>query len=278
MKAALLFFLIASSMATPANAQIPRPGMLADTLTILAQAYRRTPEIQAVKVNRADMSLELALADGSGMTSYPDNLHSMLTLAESDTERQDILNGFIRNVIAGFASTDAPINPRNIFPVIRSEGYGSGLGDGPPPYSEPFVNGLSIFFAEDLPTSLRYLNADQAQAFAAPAPSVTPLALGIFLRHAIPFEIQGGGPYMLIADGTYEASFLLDTALWQQIDQQLGEVILIIPARDLMIFADGALPDSRDTLARFLAQTVDEAAYPLGGKILVWAADQWQVD
>ena len=99
-----------------------------------------------------------------------------------------------------------------------------------------------------------------------------------FRRHAIPFEIQGGGPYMLIADGNYESSFLLDTALWQEIDQQLGELLLIAPARDLVIFADGARAESRDRLTRILGTAVENVAYPLGGEILLWSSDHWEIE
>jgi len=278
MKTALLLFLTLFTIATPANAQIRRPETLADTLSIMEQAFRDAPDIQAVTVDRADVSLELTLPDGTHMTSFPDNLHTILQSAENDKARQDILDRFIYNLVTGFASSEAPINPRNIFPIIRLEGYGAGLGEGPTPYSEPFVNGLRIFYAEDLPTSIRYINTEQMQAFATPNRPISEQALGNFLRHAIPFEIQGTGPYILIADGNYEASFLLDTALWQEIDQQLGEVWLIVPARDLVIFADGALPESRDTLTRYLTLALDEAAYPLGGEILFWAADHWQVE
>lgn len=278
MKSVLLLFLTIFAFTAPVSAQISRPETLMDTLAILAQSFRNAPEIQAVTVNQAEISLELVLPDGTDMKSDPDNLHRLLQAAENDAARQDILDGFIHNTVAGFANANAPINPRNIFPIIRAEGYGEGLGDGPLPYSEPFVKGLRIYFAEDLPTAIRYINTAQSPAFAPPAQPLSALARGNFLRHAIPFEIQGGGPYILIADGNYEASFLLDTALWQQIDQQLSEVLLIVPARDLVIFADGALPDSRDTLKRILAQALIEAAYPLGDKILVWASDHWEID
>ncbi|MBL1437944.1 MAG: DUF1444 family protein [Rhodobacteraceae bacterium] len=276
MKSGIILFLTFLTLTTPVTAQISRPETLLDTLTILAQAYRSAPEIQDVTVNRAEISLGFTLANGTAMTSFPDNLHSLLRAAESDGERQDILNGFIGNLLAGFASANAPIDPRNIFPIIRAEGYGAGLGEGQQPYSEPFAKGLRIFFAEDLPTTIRYIDSDQARAFPSPDHLIFTRALGNFLRQAIPFEIQGSGPYMLVADGNYEASFLLDTALWQEISEQLNEVILIVPARDLVIFADGTLPNSRDTLARLLA--LDEAAYPLGGEILVWASDHWEVD
>lgn len=278
MKNSIALFLALFIFAAPVTAQIARPETLHDTLNILAQAYRSTPEIQAVTVNRTDVSLGLTLPNGTDMTSFPDNLHILLQAAESDKNRQEILDGFIHNLVTGFASADAPINPNNIFPIIRAEGYGAGLVEGPLPYSEPFVKGLRIFFAEDLPTTIRYIDNDQAHTFASPDHPIFERALGNFLRHAIPIEIEGSGPYMLIADGNYEASFLLDTALWQQINQQLEEVVLIVPARDLVIFADGSLPDSRETLARFLAQALNEAAYPLGGEILVWVSDHWEVD
>ncbi len=70
MKTVLLLFLTLFTFATPANAQISRPNTLANTLTLLAQAFRDAPEIRAVTVNRSDLSLGFArdlliFADGA---------------------------------------------------------------------------------------------------------------------------------------------------------------------------------------------------------------------
>ncbi len=178
MKAALLLFFTLLALAPPANAQISKPDTLAETLSLLAQAFRDTPEIQAVTVNASDMSLSLSMPDGTDMTSFPDNLHSLLQAAESNADRQEILDRFIHNLVTGFASTGTPVNPRNIFPVIRTQGYGEGLGEGTRPYSEPFIKGLRIFFVEDLPTSLRFINTDQALTLSASGNPLRPLAIG----------------------------------------------------------------------------------------------------
>ena len=114
MKTALLLLISLLSFSAQANAQIRRPDALSDTLEILAQAYRSAPEIEAVSENRADMSLTVTLRDGTDLTSYPDNLHSLLQQAETDTERQDILTRFIRNLVTELASVGGPVNPLNI--------------------------------------------------------------------------------------------------------------------------------------------------------------------
>ena len=276
MKQLLVPLLLLLSFATASSAQIGRPETRMDTLGILAEAFRNAPEIKAVDVNRGDVSLVLTMPDDSQVTSYPDNLHLQLQTAESDVQRQGMVDGFVRNLVEGFAQSDRPIIAENIFPVIRRAGYGQAQG-GPQPFAWPFVGGLQILFAEDLPTSLRYLTEAQITALSLTPETIGPIAMENFLRHEVPMQIEGNGPYILISDGNYEASYLLDVGLWQRVDAKLGSVILIVPARDLVIFADGDIAGNEALLRGYAKQAIPEMSYPLSEAVLVWKGNHWEV-
>lgn len=90
-----------------------------------------------------------------------------------------------------------------------------------------------------------------------------------------PLQIDGAGPYMLILDGTFEASMLLLPDLWDQIEQQVGPVVVMPLARDLVLFAPKEDPELISALIGIAAEHFGQAAYALSDRPIVRTAQGW---
>ncbi len=263
-----------------ALADIPRPETLKDTLLLMRDAYLNDEKIESVKVDEADNSLVLVAPPNKDIRSYPDNLHQLLQSAQTDQERQEIFDRFMDYTVT--ALTAPPPDSKtttDIFPIIRHESYGQGIDVEKPkqPFSLPFVADLRIFFAHDQETSLAYVtNEDVGETGLAPD-ELKDISLGNFEQKDWNLQIEGDGVYFLTLDGTYEASFLLDSELWKAVDSKLAEIILIAPARDLIIFTDKSDTKNIKLLMQILDKYFAQAAYPLTDAVLIWKTDHWEV-
>ncbi len=81
--------------------------------------------------------------------------------------------------------------------------------------------------------------------------------------------------YSLTYDGYYETAFLIHAPLWRQIDEQLGEILMVFPTRDLVVFVDGEQPGARDILKEIVVGFNDTGAYPISEFIYSWQNDGW---
>lgn len=253
-------------------------GTLSDTLDRLAAAYIADPRLSDVTVDRTELSVTFALPDGTRSTSYPDNLHAALGQATSAAERDAILAGFVSGLIADLsapsAAEDAPLDMTRLMPVLRDRDYGAGLGTAPP-LSRPFFGGMAVFLVEDQPNSARFVTPDTAAETGLDFAALEARATANLTRLTPPPQILGDGIYLLQVDGFYEASYLLNTPFWQNIDRQIGTIVAAAPARDVVVFVDGELPGATADLAAIIAANAPELAYPLSPALLRWTGEGW---
>ncbi len=277
---ALLCAFLLADASLPALADIPRPETLKVTLLLMRDAYLDDERIESVEIDAADNSLVLVAPPNKDIRSYPDNLHQSLQSAQTDQERQEIFDRFMENTIT--ALTAPPPDSKtttDIFPIIRHESYGKGIGVELPkqPFSLPFVADLRIFFVHDEETSIAYVaNEDIGERGLAPD-ELKEIAFSNFEQKDWNLQIEGDGIYFLTLDGTYEASFLLNSELWKSVDSKLGKIVLIAPTRDLIIFTDRSDIKNVELLMRILDEYSTQAAYPLTNAVLVWETDHWVV-
>lgn len=88
--------------------------------------------------------------------------------------------------------------------------------------------------------------------------------------------IEGKGPYFIVLDGDYDASVLLDTAFWNKQDEELGEIIAVPLARDLLVFADRSVPGQEDVVRNFVEKWKGELPYPISERLLAWRQGKWE--
>ena len=65
--------------------------------------------------------------------------------------------------------------------------------------------------------------------------------------------------------------------LWQAIDDQIGTVMMAVPARDLVIFVDSPQSGSAAYLRELLVDIAPDLSYPISDHIFEWRDDAWVV-
>jgi len=276
MKSIVIAIAILSSQ--PAIADIKRPETIHDTLVVMLDAIQSNEHIQSARIDWVDKSIVFDLALQNDLRASPDNLHRTLQGADTDRDRQQILDTFIHNFVEGIIDTQQDNNKTaDILPVVRHESYGQGVDLPAQPLSLPFIADMRIFFVHDLETSLAYITSKDLEELNLTVEELRHTALENFTNWDWTPQIEGDGVYFLSLDGTYESSFLLDTDLWEQIDEQLGEIILVAPSRDLIVFIDNTGVDGRGILKGVLEEFSAKVAYPLSDAILVWNDGQWEI-
>lgn len=269
-------FLIALFLlTTPVLADIPRPETLSDTLTLLRDAHAERPGMVRVWIDWQDQSVLLQNeGDTEPSRTYPDNLHLLLQQAESGAERQAILDRFMR------ATDPTPeLAAESILPVLRWKGFGDGLSDGPDMISRPFSGEIAVFYVQDLPERVAYPERGALLALVGEAEALHVLAQDN-LRHYSAGKVEllrGEYLNMVLLDGMYESSLLLDDTFWHARQSEMGRIVAAVPARDVLLFTDADTPGGVAALVDAIASNRETFAYPNSENLLEWTGAGWQL-
>ncbi len=275
----LFYTLLLALVSLPAHSDIPRPQTLKDTLLLMRDAFLKDKRIVSVEVNNDDNSLTLNAPPNNDIRAYPNNLHQSLQFARTDRERQEIFDNFMASTITALTTAQPNIiTTSDIFPIIRHEDLGKGIGveKSTQPFSLPFIADLRIFFVHDQETSLAYVANEDIGENGLTPDKLKEIAFTNFEQKDWDLQVMGDGIYFLTLDGTYEASFLLNTELWKAIDSKLDEIVLIAPARDLVVFTDKSDTRNIKLLMQLLDKYYTQSPYPLTDAVLVWKTDHWE--
>jgi len=90
-------------------------------------------------------------------------------------------------------------------------------------------------------------------------------------------KIEGDGIYFLQLDGTFEASLLLDNALWDFVEGEIGPVLLTASNRDVVLFGPSDNPEVRRILTQLAQKYVAEGSYALSAQLMVRRDGGWVV-
>jgi uncharacterized protein YtpQ (UPF0354 family) len=181
-----------------------------------------------------------------------------------------------------------PFSVDAIVPVVKDKAWiasalAMNVGDGEKKVElveESLNEELSVLYAIDTPTNIKYLRPDEVEQLGLDARALRSLAVGN-LRQRLPrLEIQRGPELaMVVAGGDFEASLLLFDDLWEREAGKIrGELVAAVPARDLLVFADSANANALDRLKDLAKTQCAKGSYPLtsalfvrrGGRFEVW--------
>jgi len=140
--------------------------------------------------------------------------------------------------------------------------------------TEPFNSELTIVYAEDRPSSIRFLmTRDDVGDHA----KLRDLALGN-LKHLLPkIEMRAlpYGTFVISTGGNYEASLLLADSIWS--DGQIkvdGDIVVAVPLEDALLITGSNNPAG---IMRLRALAADLAAGPYGltASLFVYRGGKW---
>lgn len=261
--------------ATTAHADIPRPTDLEQTLDWMLD--RILPTHPDAQINRANRNITLD-ADGEIIIN-PDNIHAVLRTTEDGREREAALDSFIATMIAAIdepALDGLPLE--RVYPVVRHLSFAQASG-ATELYFEPFIGDMVKVYAIDYPDRVAYVTTDNLAGAGVTIDAVKKAAFANLATKLAQTQILNNGPgYMVITDGFYESSMLLDDALWADIAVQLGDdIVMIVPSRDVVVFGAAGNPDVIDFLSFSLRDALASGTHQLSERMYIWQGGSWQV-
>jgi uncharacterized protein YtpQ (UPF0354 family) len=139
----------------------------------------------------------------------------------------------------------AQLETKDIIPVIKDRQWHEGLlaqskllgGKDIGVYVEDFVGDLIVIYAEDRPSSIRYLSHDQLQTTGLTPDKWRNFALNNLLKKVEIATHKSDIGGMIVAGGNYESSLLLLRNLWDDLARELqDDVVVAVPTRDVVMF------------------------------------------
>ena len=262
---ALLFATLALAPTLALAQGVDRPETLADTARLIRDRLIADGSYASVSIT-ADSAVEARREGEDPHVFFPDNLHRILQSLDDPEARRTALDDHM-SAIAEAAGADAPelssATLDLVYPVLRHRDYGAGLPQTDDLIREPFAGDLMVFYVLDSPRSVRYLNAVTAREAGITLDTLRAAAQVNLARLSGAARIETDWVSVVLLDGYYESSLLLDDALWHAIAREMPNLVMITPARDLVAFGNG----SDAEVVRFLREKAVEISQEAGGQM-----------
>jgi uncharacterized protein YtpQ (UPF0354 family) len=242
-----------------------------------ADAFRKAqPGLKVVVVK--NLELKLTTANGHESTSFLDNAYD--AYKQNPKAKNDVLARFVSGGLDALNSSGRGVDRTRIVPVLKDRAWleetrqtmlSRGAKEAPEHVSEDFSAELIVLYAEDSPTSIRYLGPKDLEQVKVKKTELRALACENLQRLLPKIERRGtNGVYMLTAGGDYEASLLLLDAMWNagELDVK-GDVVVAIPARGLLLVTGSQHPQGIKTIQQMAKEAATRAPYRLTEKLFV---------
>lgn len=205
-----------------------------------------TSKLEGVKAEiKGYLEVEMTYQDGEKSTTYLDNAYKNYRSSPDDLDF--LIENYSQALTQSSIDVKAKIEKSHIFPVIKDIEYIRQVTalmkkkekDGEFPfYYEKLNEILYVFYAVDTPSSIRYMPKEEIAKLGVKEAELKSLSMSN-LRKAIPSVKIEGDPStisMIVADGTYEASFLLYNDLWTKKNFPVkGDIVIFVPSRDVVL-------------------------------------------
>jgi len=217
--------------------------------------------ITKTKVVSADikdrLEIEMTYSNGETSTAYLDNAY--MNYRSSPGELDAIINAYINALTKSSSDVKSNIEKEHIFPVIKDRGYmeqitklmnHSSKGELPF-YYEKLNDVLYVLYAIDTPSSIKFMPKEDINALGVEEGELRNLSMANLMNANESLQIQGDRSTvsMVVADGIYEASFLLYDDLWTKENFPVkGDIVVYVPSRDVLIVTGSEDTESLETV------------------------------
>lgn len=225
---------------------------------------------------KRDLEVVIRDPDGSENNAFLDNAY-----LEYQREPQD-LRAVLDTVVAAVGearSKAAPISRSRIVPIVKDRQWLDELqtavkASGGTTRFESVVEKLNdelvIVYAEDTPKNINYFSAKDLAQTGVTRTELRALAVANLKRLIREPRLRPGKhATMITAGGNYEASLLLFDDLWASLPKTIGERIIVVPTRDVLLFADSADKQGIATLRKTAADLSADSPYRLTNTLFV---------
>ncbi|ADE11348.1 DUF1444 family protein [Sideroxydans lithotrophicus] len=268
--ASLIFTLGLSSIATAAP-------LSADQFTkVFAKELKKAQPAINLTV-KGDLLLIIKDPDGKETTTFLNNAYSQYLL--DPTAVDEILKKYITSFVEATGKS-APLERTRIVPIIKDRNWIAeikesvkqrGSKQAPENVYEDFNEELVILYAEDTPTNITYFAPKSLDEIGISRKQLRTLSVANLTR-LIPKPQVDAGPLvsMITVGGNYEASLLLFDDLWTNLSKANGEIVVAVPARDLLMFTGSRNQQGLTKLRELATKYAKESPYHLTDKLFVY--------
>jgi uncharacterized protein YtpQ (UPF0354 family) len=226
-----------------------------------------------------DLQLKFASPNGEELTAFLDNAYA--TYKQNPEEKAGIIQKYIAALLERRSGPASGIDRTCIVPVIKDRPWleemrqaliNRGAKKVPELVYEEFSPGLVIVYAQDSAKSIHYLTPAQLKQANIERGVLRSLACANLKRLLPKIECHGtNGFYMLTAGGNYESSLLLLDSIWRsgQMNVQ-GDMVVAIPARDLLWVTGSGSPQGIDKMKQMVKKASSESPYKLTSQLFVY--------
>jgi uncharacterized protein YtpQ (UPF0354 family) len=224
--------------------------------------------------------LELAVKDASGNDTsvFLDNAYAKYSA--DPKARKEVVRSYVRALLETRSEQQA-IDRSRIVPVVKDRGWlaetqrtlkARGMKDAPLPVFDDLNDDLVVLYAEDTPNNIRYLTPDNFAELGLKKAQLRALAVGNLKKVVPEIKIKKGAVVsMITAGGDYEASLLLVDDLWTSGELAVdGEIVVAIPARDVLLFTGSRKPGGVARLRQLVSEISEKASYRLTDRLFVY--------
>ena len=196
------------------------------------------------------------------------------------TELDEIIQKYL-NITDSLYSPETELKIENILPVIKDYRYLDEVNQlradsETQQLYEKYNDNLYIFYVEDTETCINYLNEDDLKFLNITFSELREIAI----QNLKNFEIEKheeNGYYMIIADGNYEASLIL-LDIWSQENFPVtGEIIIGIPARDLVLITGSEDFENIKRLKNTIQEINGEGNHIVSEKIFILQNGKFEI-
>lgn len=208
-----------------------------------------------------------------------DNLERLvgeMSAEERDRAVAELVEAFEPEV----ASPNATTIRENLVPLVRSTSNELcppqiPVDQCPPTY--PLFADLVLVYAVDRELGIAHLPRPELEMLGLAEPDLRDLALSNLARKMPQGEVQGDdGPMrMLVAGGNYESSLLLFPSVWEGLPFR-GSPLAVVVARDLLLFADDAMPGAAAALRESSKRLIEKVDHPISTTVLRRVNGTWE--
>lgn len=138
------------------------------------------------------------------------------------------------------------------------------------------VGDVFVALVEDRSGASRFLSRGEGERYGLSDKQMFAAALGNLKRRADRVQIEEFGPVKALSfDPDYNAALLLLPDVWSSIPGLPTELVVAVPARDVVAFADGRDPAALASLRGIAG--LPSKGYPVTTLLLKRAGDSWSV-
>lgn len=225
-----------------------------------------------MRFEEADV-LHYELQDGMKMTAFMQN--AWLQCEQDDEPRSVILDRYLAALEVSVGP--APITKGQIIAIVKDARYVSVLGDEGTPAPVRLAGDLWAVYAIDLPKATQALSLKIMDALGLHASDLPSLSIENLKKLLPTIECLGDGPWFLISAGPdYSASLLLLDDVWEDMAGRVdGDVIAVVPSRDIVLCTGSRSPEGLQAIRRHAKDVVSKGHHVVSATLLRRVEGRW---